>query len=312
MNIITITLNPAFDLHCTMATFRLHQENYVTHAVKHAGGKGINISRALSKFGIPNTAYCVMGRLDSEAFLSALSQDGIDCRPILTEGGIRENITVHAPDGETRISMESRCQEEALLEQVLACLKDDCESGTWVTFTGRLLQGISTAEAVEFLLKLKALGANLIVDCNSFSKEELLTINPFFIKPNEQEIGQLLNTKITTVEEAFEAAQTLCDEGLERVGISLGEQGFVYCDKKNGYHVKVPKITPVSTIGAGDSLIAGFAAGMAQGKRVEESLKLAAAFGTAACLTEGTNPPKPTTVQTLLKEIRIETISLPL
>ncbi len=303
MKIITITLNPAFDVHYNIENLRLYKENYATSMIKHAGGKGINISRALTYFGVKNTAYCVLGTQGADEFLGFLQNDKISYKPIIIDGKIRENITLHTDSGETRISCEGFKLKKDVLCEIYSKIECEIENDTLITFTGRLCDGITKNDAIDFLLDIKRLGAKLIVDCNSFDTEDLLKIKPFLIKPNEQEIAQLTGCEVDSKDNAFKIAKKLYFDGIENVIISLGGEGLVFYGKAGGYKVSVPKIIPVSTIGAGDSTIAGFVAAMAQGMDIEEILKLAAAFGTAACLTDGTNPPDAHTVAGLKEEI---------
>ncbi len=303
MKIFTITLNPAFDVHLGVESFKLHAENYAHSVAKHAGGKGVNISRALKNFGVENTALLVLGKSGSEEYLESLKKDGLLCRTIMTKGLVRENITLHTSDGETRISAEGFEISESILDELFGIIKNECDENAIVTFTGRLPKGISTEKAAEFLVKIKGLGAKIIVDCNSFSKNELFRIKPFLIKPNEQEIAQLTKEKAESTRDALKLAEELCGRGIENVIVSLGEQGFSYCNQNHKFVISVPKVEVVSTIGAGDSLIAGFIAGMTNGFGVEDALRLAAAFGTAACLTEGTNPPKKTEIDKIFERV---------
>ncbi len=291
MKVFTITLNPAFDVHLGIESIKLHAENYAYSVTKHAGGKGVNISRALNNFGIENTALLVLGKSGGAEFLETLKKDGLLCRTIMAGGRVRENITLHSCDGETRISTEGCEISESILDELFGIIKNECDEDAIVTFTGRLPKGISTEKAVEFLIKINKIGTKIIVDCNSFSKDELFRIKPFLIKPNEQEIRQLTEEKAEGPQNALKLAEELCERGIENVMVSLGKQGFSYCNKNQKFIISVPKVEVVSTIGAGDSLIAGFVAGMTKGIETEETLRLAAAFGTAACLTEGTNPP---------------------
>ncbi|MBO4940840.1 MAG: 1-phosphofructokinase family hexose kinase [Clostridia bacterium] len=292
MKIFTITLNPAFDVHLGIERLKLHTENYAYSVAKHAGGKGVNISRALKSFGIENMPFLVLGKSGGAEFLDLLKKDGLLCRTIMTDGMVRENITLHASDGETRISTEGCEISETIFEELFGSIKNECNENTIVTFTGRLPKGISKEKAAEFLLKIREFGLKVVVDCNSFSKDELFRIKPFLIKPNEQEIAQLTGKKAENTEDALKLAEELCEKGIENVIVSLGEQGFSYCNKNHKFIISVPKVEVISTIGAGDSLIAGFVAGMIKGFGVEETLRLAAAFGTAACRTVGTNPPQ--------------------
>lgn len=304
MNVVTLTLNPAFDVHLRVDNLKIFKENYATEFIKQAGGKGVNISRALVGYGVCNTAFCVMGKDNSREFLNELKKDNVNCTPIIKDGRIRENITVHSLDGETRISLQGLALDEEIFSELISAFTPYLNSDTVLTFTGRLPKGVSTLSAIEFLKRLKEKGVRLIVDCNSFSADDLLDIKPFLIKPNEQEIEQLIGDGFSE-EDLIQNIKTFCEKGIENVVVSLGSNGFFYCGKDGMYKAEVPKITPVSTIGAGDSLVAGFVAGLVNNEQTEQILKLAASFGTAACLEEGTTPPKKEKIANILNQVKI-------
>ena len=134
----------------------------------------------------------------------------------------------------------------------------------------------------------------VIVDSNSFTPEDLTEIHPWLIKPNEQEIVSFLGTPVENAQDAATAAAELVKRGVaEEVMISLGGDGAVWSDGCNSLILSVPKLAhPVSTIGAGDSTLAGVLHATARGLDRETVLRTAVSFGTAACMTEGTLPPK--------------------
>ena len=306
MKIITITLNPAFDVHCEIEDFKVLKENYATSYSKCAGGKGINISRALSKFGIENTAYCVVGSSNGKEFIEAICNENIDCKSIFVDGSIRENITIHTNRGETRISFEGFSLDDKIFHDVFHMITPELNSDTVVTFTGRLCKGVSKESAIKFLSDIKNTGAKLIVDCNSFTLDELIKIKPFLIKPNEQEITDIADIDINDMDSVFEVARSIHKKGIQNVMISLGAKGFAFCCGDGEYKVTVPNIEPVSTIGAGDSTIAGFIAGMYLKLDMPDRLKLSASFGTSACLTEGTTPPEKDVISEINKKVKVE------
>ena len=302
--IITITLNPAFDLHYYMDKFEAKKENYVTAAACDAGGKGVNISRALTVNGIANTAYVIFGKENAAQFESELEKDGIRFVPLYTEGRIRENITIHpVADKETRISLDNFSVTPALLSELEALLCEAIDADTLVSFSGRIPKGVTKDEVIKFLTALKNKGAKLAVDSNSLTPEDLIRIRPWFIKPNEQEIAAFVGKELDEPEVAVEVAAELVARGLsEEVMISMGARGSVWSDGKKKAIVGAPdKGKPLSTIGAGDSTVAGYMAATARGEGAEEALKLASSFGSAACYTEGTRPPMPDCVSELLE-----------
>lgn len=298
--IVTITLNPAFDVHCTIENFVPYGENYASDKLTSIGGKGINVSRALNTFNIENEAVCVLGTENGEAFLKDAVLEGLNILPIYANGSIRENLTVHVPQNkETRISFEGfKCNEE-ILNDVLKTINAD--SNTIVAFCGRLPRGISKQRAISFLKEIKDAGAFLAVDCNSFTLDELCEINPSLIKPNETEVQQFSKD-----DDFIITAKMLNKQGIEHVIISLGGDGGVYASSKLCAKISVPKIDVVSTIGAGDSTIAGFLYGFYNNLNTEDTLKSAFATGSAACLTEGTTPPKREQILKILNDIKLD------
>ena len=283
MKIYTLTLNPAFDLHYTIDDFKPYSENYVHKSLTQSAGKGINISRGLKSAGIENTAYIIVGKNDFESYIRDLD---VGYKYYLTPGDVRKNITVHTKDmPETRISLDDFYVDKAVFENLKNDLYSVCDENTIVTFTGRLPKGIEKQCAVDMLASIKKTGAKIVCDCNSFTFEDLEYIKPWLIKPNETEIKQLYNGDVKI------AGEKLQKSGIETVVISMGGEGVLFFYKNGMLKVKPPKIHVISTIGAGDSTIAGFITAFTKGMDVEDCVKYAVASGTAACLEEGTNPP---------------------
>lgn len=303
MKVFTITLNPAFDVHIDMEKLQTYKENYSSSHIKCAGGKGINISRALNNFGIENECIFVAGCENEAEFSLLLDNEKINYKKIITKGRIRENITIHDSLGETRISAKGTAED--VIKDVFDILLPYKEK--IVTFTGKIPEGIEKEKVIEFLIKINDEKTKLVVDSNSFLIEDLKRIKPFLIKPNEEEIIKLTGRKVEKIQDAKNLAKELSSDTAENVIISLGKDGFLYSAKENGtYFVTPPKISPVSTIGAGDSLIAGYIAGIVEGKSIEKILSLAASFGTSACLTKGTTPPDKKTIEKIEKEVITE------
>lgn len=300
MKIYTITLNPAFDIHADIDTLNLHLENLANITSREAGGKGVNISRALNCFGIKNTAIIALGLDNADEFRKAL--DGMNYIFLEKEGRIRENLTVHEKDGkETRISFSGFSLDESILSEIekLVLIEED----TIVTFTGRVPSGISTEAVMTFLKNLKKKGAKIVLDSKSFSLAETLEVSPWLIKPNGEEIEELIGSRITSVDEAVKSAEVFAKAGIENVMVSLGEKGALLLSGGETYTAVPPKIEAISTVGAGDSTIAGFIAAYIEEKDKAECLKIAVAFGTAACLSSGSNPPAYDTVKEIYGKI---------
>ncbi len=309
MKIVTLTLNPAFDLHCFAENFRPFHENLASVTAFDAGGKGINISRALTANGIPNTAVAVLGEENGERFRRALDAEGIFCREITVAGRIRENMTLHTDNApETRISFAGFFVGDWLIDRVEPDLDVLLGEGDILTFTGRNPEGLGMDRVKTMLKKYRDRGVRIVLDSRSFGRQDVIEVSPWLIKPNEEEVGAYVDTEVRDFCDAKWAAEVLRAQGVENVMISLGGKGAMLCCESGCYVAHAPGIEAVSTIGAGDSAIGGFCAAATKGMEYAEMLRWAVAYGSAACMREGTRPPLPSDIQALLREIRAEVL----
>lgn len=306
MKIITLTLNPAFDTHCFIEDFKPYFENLARITSFDACGKGVNISRALNTAGIDNTAILIFGEDNADAFKKRLTDDGVRFEGVTVKGKIRENITVHTEGKEeTRISFEGFECDGRILDTVSSLIGDDL-SDTVITFTGRAPLGVTVTELKVFLSGLRSKGAKLVIDSRSFTDiNDIAEVGPWLIKPNAEEIRMYTDVKVTDFESAATAAEQLQRLGIENVMISLGSLGAVLSCEGDVFICPAAKITPLSTVGAGDSSIAGFIAASALGLGKDAALKYAVCYGSAACLTEGSAPPRKEDVDRLLPTVPV-------
>ena len=254
----TITLNPAFDIHYGMDSFEARKENYVKSAVIQAGGKGINISRALTENGISNIAYVALARENAATFEQELQKDGLAYVPFYTSGRIRENITLHpANDRETRISLDTFYADQAILDAMEEALRKEELSDSLLAFSGRLPRGIEKSAVIAFLKRLIARGARVVVDSNSFSADDLRKIHPWFIKPNEQEIAAFLGRTVSDAKDGAEAAMELVKQGVAEEVISGTASPRKPRSKRGEMATPAPTVAKVRSINT-RAAIAGF------------------------------------------------------
>lgn len=290
MKIYTITLNPAYDVHAYTKEFAPFHENLAAVTSREAGGKGVNLSRALQNGGTENTAVVVLGKDNCAEFVTELESAGMQTILLEKPGRIRENLTLHcANQPETRISFSGFAVDDSLLGEVAQLLQVDRE--TVITFTGRVASGMSMDKVKAFLKDLQAQGAKIVLDSKSFSIADIFEVSPWLIKPNQEEISEYLGCQINTIDEAKEKAQIFADHNITNVMVSLGEQGALLLNDGNCYIATPPVIEAISTIGAGDSSLAGFIAAAKKGENAATCLRTAVTYGTAACLSEGSLPP---------------------
>lgn len=305
MKIYTITLSPAYDIHASASSMIIHHENLAHVQSRDAGGKGVNISRALTYNGVENTAVVVLGRDNCADFKTALEVDKISYISIEKDGRIRENLTVHVEgEDETRISFSGFSLDNSILSEIEGLLSVD--ENTVVTFTGSVPKGVDMSEVKAFLVRLKSKGVKIVIDSRSFTLDDLIEVSPWLIKPNTEEITVYSGKEVNCFADCLDFAKKLLKDGIENVMISLGEKGALLVTENQAVTAVPPTINALSTIGAGDSTIAGFIAAYSEGADAPECLRVATSYGTAACLLEGTTPPTPENVAEIYKMVKID------
>ncbi len=302
MRIFTLTLNPAYDIHACCDEFVAFSEVHATVTSRHAGGKGYNISRALHNNGVTNTAVVVVGEENCDDFINSSKE--LNCVFFREKGRIRENITLHSNGGkETRISFTGAEVSSDILQKIYNEIKPD--ENTVVTFTGSIPKGITKEDTKEFLRLIKNDGAKIVVDTKSFNLADIYEVSPWLVKPNQDEISEYFGEKIITKEQAVQKASELRSHGIENVIVSLGKDGAILCTENEIIEAQVPQIEVVSTIGAGDSMIAGFISAKANGLTNEECFITAVSYGSAACLSEGSLPPTAKDIEDIKESVKI-------
>lgn len=304
MRIYTLTLSCAFDVYCTAESLAIGRENTAWVSGRFAGGKGINISRALASLGVPSVAVIAAGEENAEEFFSQITDENITVQRINVPGRIRENFTFHTSDGtETRISFTSPKADDSLTDQ-LADHLDALALGDVLTVTGRVPSGVNMEKLKSLLASLRERGVRLVIDSRSFTREDIIALRPFLIKPNEEELSTYLTCDHSNPASISEAAQRLATLGVENVMISLGDRGAILVTADEVYTAAAPKLDKiVSTVGAGDSAIAGFIVADSLGYDKQHALALAVASGSAACLSVGTEPPKKNKIEEFFRLI---------
>lgn len=302
MEIYTLTLNPAIDVHAEGKEVVPGKENLYSITSRDAGGKGINIAKALKTYGVDSHNYVILGEDNSSDFTDMLGKLGLEWTSDTVAGRIRENITIHQTGGsETRISFSGFSLMPDEIENILLNIRMMCSPDSVLTVTGSLPVGLSSADMIPMLKEINAVGTKIVIDSKSFSLEDIKDIHPFLIKPNQEEIDAYLETNVIDLDDALDCAAKL-RKIADNVIVSLGADGAAIASEEGNFKVTAPKIEAVSTIGAGDSMIAGFLFGYGK-VPIYECLKLGVAFGTAACLTPGTEPPVKEDIERILSEI---------
>lgn len=300
MKIITITPSPAIDLHLRAEGLIVGEYNTAKVIRRDMAGKGVNLSRALTTSGIDNLAVVFPGREDEAAFLAPLDAIGMRTLSVGVEGRVRQNINIHLADGETVISTDGAPITAEHIARAEAEMLTEIDEETYIVLSGSISTTSDKEAMLAMLYRMKARGVRLILDSRSLTLEEIIALRPYLIKPNEAEAEALTGMPCDSIATAVITATAIRDMGCERVLLTLGGKGAVLATPTGVYTTTSPKVEVLSTVGAGDSTIAGYLASRALGEDDYASLCRAVAFGSAACTEEGTSPPRPEVIERLL------------
>lgn len=283
--IYTITFNPSLDYVLKVNEISIGKINRSDNEKIYIGGKGINISRVLNTLGIKSIPLGFIAGFTGNHLKNKLIESGIETDFIeLKEGNTRINIKIKG-ENETAINADGPYINDYSIALLLKQI-DELNSEDIVVLAGNVPKNIDSTIYALICKKLYDKDIPFIVDANGKYLIDILKYNPFLIKPNKEELESTLNIKIDNIDDIKKAIFKLKEMGALNVLVSLGSDGAYFIDDKNNeYVIPAPVINVVNTVGAGDSLIAGFIYGFLQNKNYNEALLYGVACGsaTAAC-----------------------------
>lgn len=284
--IYTVTFNPSLDYIVSVKDFRPGMTNRTSSELMLAGGKGINVSIVLGNLGIKSTALGFIAGFTGDEIVRRLHNGGINSEFIKINDGIsRINIKLKSIDG-TEINGQGPHIDSSHIEQLMNRLRR-LESGDVLVLAGSIPAGISDNIYKDIMDMLKDKGVQIVVDATSRLLTNVLEYNPFFIKPNQHELGDIFNVTLNTQEEVIPYAFELKKMGAVNVCVSMGGKGAILvADDGNVYKAKAPDGILKNSVGAGDSLVAGFLSGWIEKKDYEYAFRKGVATGSASAFSE--------------------------
>ena len=281
--IYTLTLNPSLDYVAVADSFNVGKTNRTGEEYFVPGGKGINVSVLLTRLGEKTTALGFAGGFTGNELCRLLEEENINCNFKKANGNTRINVKLDS--GEIT---EFNASGITLTESDISCLKErlgELVSGDWLCLSGSIPKG--TSQDIYFnLAKSVKNGVNVVVDAVGEPLKAALKAKPFLIKPNIDELCDLFTAEIKTKEEIIFYAKKLIEMGAQNVLVSLGGDGAILVDMAGGEHFcPAHKGNAVNTVGAGDSMVAGFIYKYKQTANFKESLKFAVAAGSATAFS---------------------------
>ncbi len=284
--IYTVTFNPSLDYIASCDNFTLGETNRTTKEIIYPGGKGINVSIVLRNLGLDTTAL---------GFLAGFTGDEIK-RLILKEGIKNEMIEVN--NGFSRINIKLRSKQESELNGMGPLIDDESikklyqkldnlNSDDILVLAGSIPSSMPSNIYSDIMAYLKDKNMKIVVDATKDLLLNVIPYKPFLIKPNNHELGELFNVELKTREEVIPYAKKLQELGARNVLVSLAGEGAVLVDENNGIHLSpAPKGKVINSVGAGDSMVAGFLYGYKTFNNYNEAFKYGVCTGSASAFSE--------------------------
>jgi len=290
--IYTVTFNPAIDYIAEVSSIKQEEINRAISEKILAGGKGINVSVVLKNLGIESTAIGFIAGFTGNEIKRQIESYGINTDFVYLENKFsRINVkliskTAGLVSSETAINGEGPKISDLELEELMQKI-DKLKKGDFLVLAGSVPRKMKDDIYEKICKRIKDKEIKIVADATGKLLVNLLKHRPFLIKPNKEELEEIFEDKIETNEETIMYAKKLQDMGAENVLISLGQDGAVLVTKdKNIRYLKAPKGKLVNSVGSGDSMVAGFLAGLLTYDDYEKAFKLGIAAGSASAFSE--------------------------
>jgi len=289
--IVTLTANPSVDRTIEVDTLRPGTVIRARASRVDAGGKGVNVARALAAHGCKATAVLPSGGAEGAQLEALLAGAGLDLHTVRIAGSIRANVTVVEADGTTtKLNEPGPGLSQDELDALAVTLTDAAARADWVVLSGSLSPGAPADWYATLVRRLRGTRPRVAIDSSGPPLAAAIAARPDLIKPNREELAELVGRPVDTIADVVGAARTLVAAGVHTVLTSLGPAGAVLVRRDAAWHATAAALEPRSTVGAGDALLAGYLAAGAGGAG---ALAEAVAWGSAAAALPGSRMPEP-------------------
>ena len=305
--ILTITLNPCIDKSTKVDELKPEAKLRCTEVVNEPGGGGINVSKALLRLGAETYALMPAGGHNGNMLRGLLREEKIPFHAVDTSVETRENWIVKEQNKnlQFRFTFPGREVEETAIIQLIDFIRTFTPS--YVVGSGSLPPGLPAHFYGLIVKTANSIGAKCIVDTSGPALQALKDRNAYLLKPNIGELSKMLDVDNLKKEDVPEAArQAIRDGYAEMLAVSMGADGAWLITSTEQHYCKAPAVEMKSTVGAGDSMVAGIAFMLERERPLEEVIRFGVACGSAATMNEGTQLFNATDVQRLFEQLQGE------
>ncbi len=307
--IYTVTLNPALDRSIEVEKLRSDDANRIEAEKNYAGGKGIDASRVIQVLGGQSIALGFVGGFNGMELEQRLLRQGVRCDFVETRGDTRTNIIIYVRSTGTYTTLNAKGPDvnEVETKELLDKIRE-LEDVSYMIVSGSIPRGVGDGIYRQIVDIARKKGAFIALDTDGEPLKLGIEGGPSIIKPNIHELGRLMGREITDTEGALSAANELKKKEIDIILVSMGGKGALLVSDSARLLAVPPKITVGSTVGAGDSLLAGFVLAHFQGRRLAECLRFGVAAGAATAMSRGTELCKRDDVEALLPKVDVSEV----
>ena len=308
--ITAISLNPSVDRTLTVEGFTPGGLNRVISTRDVAAGKGINVALTVSALGLDVNCIGFMYKDNGSLFEKRLMVNSTPYDFMWCDGSVRTNIKVfdRAAGVVTELNESGREISQEYLDEMVDFVARHAENSDYLILSGSLPPGCPDDYYRTLINAVEGLGCRCVLDADGERLRQGLEARPFMIKPNRFELETMTGHSLTSIQEVRDVARQYIDMGVEVVAVSLGEDGAMILRGDEALYAPRLNIDVKSTVGAGDSMVAGLVAGFMGENELEDTFRMGVACATARCMTEGYRMVDRTLYKAVMDMVKIERI----
>ncbi|MFW7414359.1 1-phosphofructokinase [Demequina sp. SO4-18] len=292
--IVTLTPNPSLDRTISLEQLRRGGVHRALALRDDPGGKGVNVSRALAANGASTVTVVPAGGDIAATFSALLDEAGVAHHLVPLAGAVRTNITLVEDDGTTtKVNEQGRYSTAADAALMLDAADARLDRACWAVGCGSLPPGLDGEVYAELVARARRRGVSVAIDTSGAALTRAIAAGPDLVKPNLHELADHAGRPLTRLAEVVDAAREIVDAGVATVLVSLGAQGAIAVTRDGAIHASAHVTAPLSTVGAGDCLLAGWLDAVTQGAPASAALEQAVRWGSAAVALPGSSVPGP-------------------
>lgn len=308
--IVSLTVNPAVDQTVWLESLQPGCVLRVQKTNLDPAGKGINVSRMTHRFGYPTLAFGFLAGETGRIVERALESEGVRHEFVGVPGQTRVNVTIVDGKGTaTSLLGAGPTVTPHALSALEAVMRPFLQHGALLVLAGTMAPGLSDDTYGRWVTTAHRLGLKVVLDTNGEPLRQGIAARPDLVKPNLAEAEALLGRRLPDLGAILEGAREIARGGVRTVVISMGERGAVCVQGDEAWHAIPPAIQAHSSVGSGDSMVAGLAVALARGDGVEAGLRLGTAAGAATAMSEGTSLGTAAEAQAIVERVRLERLA---